>query len=142
MPDQPDHVIDQTLDMELVLPPGERLAVPTLLHYSVQDPFAAVFVFCTGADREVRWALDRDMLAKGLRRPVGRGDVRLRPTGSGPGTELSLTLCSPHGRARLAAPLRVIAQWLGRTYALVPSGQEAEGLDVDAELSRLLHGAA
>ncbi|MFJ9711727.1 SsgA family sporulation/cell division regulator [Streptomyces sp. NPDC101234] len=130
------------LHMELVLPSGERLPVPTLLHYSAEDPFAAVFVFYTGADHQVRWVLDRDMLAKGLRRPTGRGDVRLRPTGSGPDAELGLTLSSPHGRAQLAAPLRAIAQWLGRTYESVPSGQEAEGLDVDAELSRLLHGAA
>ncbi|WP_046731787.1 SsgA family sporulation/cell division regulator [Streptomyces humi] len=138
----PDHVIDQLLHMELVLPSGERLAVPTLLRYSAKDPFAAVLDFHTGTDHQVRWVLDRDMLAEGLRRPTGRGDVRLRPTGTGPRTELSLILSSPHGRAQLLAPLRVVAQWLGRTYELVPSGQEAEGLDVDAELSRLLHGAA
>lgn len=138
----PDHAIDQMLHMELVLPSGERLAVPTLLHYSDQDPFAVVFVFHAGADRQVRWVLDRDMVAKGLRRPTGLGDVHLRPTGSGPDAEVDLTLSSPHGTAQLAAPLGVIAQWLGRTYELVPSGQEAQGLDVDAELSRLLRGAA
>ncbi|MFB7116324.1 SsgA family sporulation/cell division regulator [Streptomyces sp. NPDC001212] len=134
--------IDQTLHMELVLPSGDRLAVPTRLYYATQDPFAAIIVFQTGTVHQVSWALARDTLTEGLNRPTGQGNVRVWPVGSGADAELNLALSSPHGTAWLTAPLPVVAQWLGRTYHLVPAGQEVSGLDMDAELSRLLDGAA
>ncbi|MFB6784994.1 SsgA family sporulation/cell division regulator [Streptomyces sp. NPDC002596] len=137
----PDHV-DQTLHMELVLPSGEHLAVPTRLHYATQDPFAAIIVFQTDTVHQVSWALARETLAEGLNRPTGQGDVHVWPVGSGRDAELNLALSSSHGTAWLTAPLPVVAQWLGRTYHLVPAGQEVSGLDMDAELSQLLDEAA
>lgn len=62
------------------------------------------------------------------------------PVGAGPGAELNIALLSPQGTARCTAPLPVVAQWLERTYRLMPAGQESDALDLDAELSRLLHG--
>ncbi|MEV7395396.1 SsgA family sporulation/cell division regulator, partial [Streptomyces sp. NPDC091215] len=62
------------------------------------------------------------------------------PTGSGTDAELNLVLSSPSGVARLTAQLSAVAQWLERTYGLVPAGHETNSFDVDAELSRLLHG--
>ena len=130
---------DQTRYMGLVLAPDERIMVPTRLVYGAHDPFAVHIVFDPGTERSVSGILARDLLAQGLFRPSGQGDVHIWPTGSGPGAELNLALSSPHGFARLTSPLPLVARWLERTYRLVPSGTEADGFDVDAELSRLLH---
>ncbi|MEU6573458.1 SsgA family sporulation/cell division regulator [Streptomyces sp. NPDC046805] len=133
--------VDELLDMQLVLAHDERIVVPTQLRYASVDPFAVCIAFDIGNERPVVWALARDLLAEGVFRPCGQGDVRIWPTGSGPDAELNLALSSPHGAARFVAPLPMVAQWLERTYRLVPAGTETDGLDVDAELSRLLHGA-
>ncbi|GAB3000691.1 SsgA family sporulation/cell division regulator [Streptomyces pseudoechinosporeus] len=134
--------IDQMLYTELVLASDERIAVPTRLLYKARDPFAVHLVFHPDADRAVPWVLARDLLAQGLLRPSGQGDVHLWPVGCGPDAELNIALSSPQGTARLTAPLATVAQWLERTYQSVPVGREADGLDVDGEVARLLHGAA
>ncbi|WP_409474432.1 SsgA family sporulation/cell division regulator [Streptomyces sp. HC307] len=134
--------VDQMLYMGLALAPDERIAVPTRLSYEAHDPFAVHIVFHPGTDRSVIWILARDLLVEGLFRPSGQGDVRVRPKGSGSDAELHLALSSPHGAARLTAPLPEVAQWLERTFCVVPAGHEADGLDWDAELSRLLPGTA
>ncbi|MFD7379400.1 SsgA family sporulation/cell division regulator [Streptomyces mirabilis] len=93
-------------------------------------------------DEPVAWAFDRDLLAQGILRPSGEGDVRHWPTHTGPDAVLSLVLSPPHGAAHLTASLAVVTHWLERTYHLVPSGREGDGIDLNAELSRLLHGTA
>ncbi|WP_179382200.1 SsgA family sporulation/cell division regulator [Streptomyces sp. SA15] len=100
------------------------------------------WVFHTDTDRSVPWVLARDLPAQGLLRPSGQGDVHIWPVGHGPDAEPNIALSSPQGTARLTAPLATVAQWLQRTYQSVPAGREADGLDVDGELARLLHGAA
>ncbi|MFG2730304.1 SsgA family sporulation/cell division regulator [Streptomyces canus] len=134
--------IDHRLDTKLVLPFGERISIPSVLSYRTDDPFAVHLIFHADTEHTISWAFDRNLLAGGLCRPCGPGDVYIWPTGMGSDAELHLVLSSPHGTARLVAPLPVLAQWLDRTYALVPAGQETDGWDVDAELSLLLHGAA
>ncbi|WP_405876832.1 SsgA family sporulation/cell division regulator [Streptomyces sp. NBC_01136] len=135
--------VDQVLYMELVLTPEERgVTVLTRLRYDPHDPFAVSVVFHTDVNGSVPWFFARDLLARGVLRPSGQGDVQVWPTGEGPDAVLNLALSSPHGAARLTAPLAVVTQWLDRTYRLVPMGRETDGLDFDAELSRLLHGAA
>ncbi|RPE46897.1 sporulation and cell division protein SsgA [Streptomyces sp. Ag109_O5-1] len=131
---------DQVLYMGLAGAPGERFVVPTRLVYEAHDPFAVRFVFHPDTDYSVQWVMARDLIAQGLSRPSGQGDVRIWPTGSGDDAELNLVLSSPSGVARLTAQLSAVAQWLERTYGLVPAGHETNSFDVDAELSRLLHG--
>jgi hypothetical protein len=135
-----NNYAEQPLSMGLVLPSGGRITVEVRLVYEACDPIAAHMVFHPGTDHSVTWTFARDLLAQGLARPNGEGDVRIWPTGSGPDAELNLALSSPHGTALLTAPLPVVAHWLDRTYRLVPAGHEADGFDVDAELSDLLSG--
>lgn len=134
--------IDQSLYTELTLTPDQRVKVPTCLLYEPHDPYAVHIVFYTDTDEPVTWAFARDLLAQGILRPSGERDVRLWPTYTGPDAVLNLALSSPHGTAHLTASLSVVTQWLERTYHLVPSGQEGDGIDLNAELSRLLHGPA
>ncbi|MFD8008120.1 SsgA family sporulation/cell division regulator [Streptomyces mirabilis] len=135
--------IDQMLYMELVLMQEEPgVPVLTRLRYDAHDPFAVSMVFHTDVNGPVSWSFARDLLAHGVLRPSGQGDVRTWPTGEGADALLNLALSSPHGAARLTAPLAVVTRWLDSTYRLVPMGQETDGLEFDDELSRLLHGAA
>ncbi|WP_030184605.1 SsgA family sporulation/cell division regulator [Streptomyces sp. NRRL S-813] len=130
------------LDMALAVAPGEQLTVPARLEYDTDDPFAVRLVFHPGAAYSVTWVMARQLLARGLFRPSGEGDVQIRPTGAGPDAELNLVLSSPYGIALLHVPLTAVATWLMRTYELVPEGHEADDVDIDTELARLLHGAA
>lgn len=134
--------VDQTLDMELVLASGEAVSLRTRLSYRSYDPLAVHAHFRTDADDLVPWVFARDLLAQGLLRPSGQGDVQVWPGGAGPEAVLNLALSSPDGTAWLRAPLAEVAGWLERTYRLVPAGRETDGCDLDAELSRLLPGAA
>lgn len=132
--------LDKSLDMQLVLTSHEHVTVPARLRYGSDDPYAVTFAFHTGTESPVTWTFARDLLADGLLRPTGDGDIRLWPSGAGRPAVLNLALSSPAGRARLAAPLRVVTDWLTHTYQLVPAGRETDDLDVEAELCRLLHG--
>ncbi|MFF2145778.1 SsgA family sporulation/cell division regulator [Kitasatospora sp. NPDC058190] len=126
--------------MEVLLPSGEPVTLPTLLSFRSYDPLAVRTVFHTDTDGQVSWVFARDLLAQGLRRPSGQGDVQVWPGAVGHEEVLNLALSSPEGTAWLRAPLHVVAEWLERTYRLVPAGREAGGYDLDAELSRLLPG--
>ncbi|MFF3732312.1 SsgA family sporulation/cell division regulator [Streptomyces sp. NPDC002476] len=89
--------------------PGEHVTVPPSLRYGSDDPYAATFAFRTGTEEPVTWTSARDLLADGVLRPTGGGDIRFWPCGAGHRMVLDLALSSPAGRARLAAPLRVVA---------------------------------
>ncbi|MFI9601180.1 SsgA family sporulation/cell division regulator [Streptomyces sp. NPDC052043] len=131
--------VDRTLDMELVSPVGTRLPVPTHLLYRSQDPLVVEFLFHGLAPSPVSWIISRELLARGTLAPSGEGDVRVWPTGTGPGALLHVLLTPPGGSAHLVAPLPALAQWLFRTYRLVPAAREAEALDLDSHLDRLLN---
>ncbi|MEV5546037.1 SsgA family sporulation/cell division regulator [Streptomyces sp. NPDC052309] len=133
--------IDQMLHMELLSAPKEPVALPALLSYRRRDPFAVHVTFHTEPGGPVPWVFSRELLSQGMHEPSGEGDIRLWPSGSGPGAVLHLALSSPHGYARLRTPLPALAEWLRRTYLLVPAGHEGDHMNCDAELSRLLHGA-
>ncbi|MFJ3804728.1 SsgA family sporulation/cell division regulator [Streptomyces sp. NPDC090088] len=134
--------IDRTLYVELALTADHRVKVLTRLSYRPHDPYAVHLIFYTDIKAPVTWVIARDLLAEGMLGPSGEGDVRVWPTRTGPDAVLNLVLSSPHGVARLAAPFPAVMQWLERTYLVVPSGQEMEGIDLDTELSQLLHGTA
>jgi hypothetical protein len=54
---------------------------------------------------------------------------------------LNLELSSPSGQALFEVPAKDMADFLQRTYRIVPEGAEASHLDVDAGLKNLLNGA-
>ncbi|MCX4792067.1 MULTISPECIES: SsgA family sporulation/cell division regulator [unclassified Streptomyces] len=93
------------LDMELVSPLGARLPVPAHLLYKSQDPLVVEFLFHDLVRGPVLWGISRELLARGMLAPSGEGDVRVRPTGTGPNALLRLLLTSPGGSAHLIAPL-------------------------------------
>ena len=116
------------LHLRLVVSSESSLPVPAGLRYDTADPYAVHATFHTGAEETVEWVFARDLLAEGLHRPTGTGDVRVWPSRShGQGVE-----------ALLEAPARALESFLKRTDAAVPPGTEHRHFDLDTELSHIL----
>ncbi|MYT71733.1 MULTISPECIES: SsgA family sporulation/cell division regulator [unclassified Streptomyces] len=100
--------------------------------YDSADPLAVTMVFGTDGERPVRWVLSRDLLADGLTGSVGEGDVRLWPVHDHDGglTSLCVRLGNLH-TALIEFDAEPVANWLSRTYELVPRGTELDGVDWD-----------
>jgi hypothetical protein len=113
--------------------------VQACLSWSPTDPVAVTVDFFNPASGDTttwRWA--RDLLANGALAPAGVGDVRIAPVDD----ELRITLSPPSGHADFAVDADVICEFLDETYAQIPGGSEFDGVDVEAELLRVLEGEA
>jgi hypothetical protein len=124
--------------LQLAVAPGRTTRVPARLSYRSWDPYSVHITFYVEKDDSVSWVFARELLAEGLVRPCGIGDVRIRPGDAGQSGLLLLELSSPYGQALLTVPVDVVTPWLGRTYHLVPAGFEGAAFDLDSELSWLL----
>ncbi|MEU0005506.1 SsgA family sporulation/cell division regulator [Streptomyces sp. NPDC006314] len=137
--------VHKTLVVQLRAGGTERCPVLAHLSYDAEDPFAVTAVF--GHDGRVlaRWRLDREMLSDGLTRPVGVGDVRVRPAATGMWHELRLDFLGdyrPDGsrhHAVVFAWAPAIAAFLRETHQIVPPGHEH--VPVDELLAEILSGA-
>jgi Streptomyces sporulation and cell division protein, SsgA len=141
-------------EQELWLIGPEHMIVPLTAEwsYSHEDPYAVTMSLDTGADQPVVWTFARDLLATALLAPAGMGDVQAWPAaesaaapedgapaedGTG-GKVLNIVLGSPDGCARFETDAAAIEAFLGRTFELVPAGQESGHLNLDAGLAELL----
>lgn len=139
-------IISAELGIRLVVPEDETV-VPLVagLHYSAEDPYAVRIAFHVGMDEPVEWVFGRDLLCEGIEGPAGLGDVRVSPAAepvNGTDEEmLTIEISSPYGQARFEAPVWEVAEFLCRTYQLVPEGEESGHISMDDELSALLREA-
>ena len=125
------------LQLRLVISGDSSQPVPAGLRYDTADPYAVHATFHTGGQDTVDWVFARELLAEGLRRPTGTGDVRVWPSRSRGQASVCLALSSPEGEALLEAPARALESFLKRTNAAVPPGLEHRVYDLDAELIHL-----
>lgn len=125
-------------DWELALVLSERWALPLPAHftYCACDPYAVCLDFYLDTENPVRWIFARDLLTAGLACPVGDGDVRVLPDSDS--TFVNLRLRSGGGDALFEIPVACLTEWLGRTYRLVPAGQEHRFVDLNALIEHLL----
>ena len=124
--------------LRLVVPRADVLLDATL-RYDRDDPYAVHLSFPTSPGRDaIEWIFARSLVADGLSVPVGDGDVRIWPSPEDLDGPVYVELCSPSGRALFAVPRPVLAEFVGRSHALVPPGAEGAFLDLDAELDLLL----
>ncbi|GAA3746391.1 SsgA family sporulation/cell division regulator [Salinactinospora qingdaonensis] len=133
-----DTTASAELGLRLIVP--DRPAVPLVarLDYTADDPYAIKVSFHVGEDDPVEWIFARELLTVGIVRAVGEGDVRVWPAkGSGERT-LNITLSSPFGHAQFDAAVAPVADFLHRTYEIVPAGQESDYVDLDAEIEQHL----
>lgn len=130
--------ISAELGLSLVVP--EHGAVPLMasLCYTADDPYAIRMAFHVGTDEPVEWIFSRELLAEGMGGPAGEGDVHVWPgTDHGLGV-LNVALSSPFGHAHFEAPMTAIAEFLDRTFAVIPAGEESAFINIDDELDELL----
>lgn len=113
--------------------------VPTTFGYSASDPFAVRIVFRPPHTSAVTWYVARDLLASGTRVLSGIGEARIWPSG-GPGRQgvVNLRLGTPQAHALFVLDRAALAEWLDRTYALVPAGGESLAVDWDTLTGLLL----
>lgn len=136
MRDQPMIIREGAL-FELVTPDAPPVPVRVELSYSSRDPYAVQASFRTGQSSPVDWVFARDLLADGLLAPAGTGDVRVKPI-LGPEERVEVELASPSGHAVFTTAARPLAEFLDRTFELVPATSEYSWLDFDAALDQLL----
>ncbi|KIQ66503.1 hypothetical protein TR51_02655 [Kitasatospora griseola] len=126
----------RTTRVTLPLSPYPETAIEARLRYDSTDPYAVSLLFppLHPDDDPVEWWFARALLDEGRRAPTGGGDVTVAP---GPGATVHVTLCGRTGRAVVRIPDEAVAGFLRDSFALVPSGAEPAGADLDAELARL-----
>ncbi|MEU6682647.1 SsgA family sporulation/cell division regulator [Streptomyces sp. NPDC046832] len=131
-------VVERELELQLVLSPERRVAVPARLGYLSDDPYAVHVTFHIDSRHPVHWMFARELLVEGVFRPCGQGDVRVWPTKTEGRGVVLMALSSPDGDALLEAPAAAVSAWLERTLRVVPPGTEDEQLGLDDELAQLL----
>jgi hypothetical protein len=134
------------LAFRLIVPQQTIVPLVASLYFSSEDPYAIRIAFHVGLDEPVEWIFARELLANGLKGRDGLGDVRVwsaPATGRGAMAEqaLHIELSSPFGEAHFEASIPDISDFLRRTYRIVPVGEEAGFVDVEAELTNLLRQA-
>lgn len=119
---------------------GREVAVPTTLGYRLDDPYALTLSFhASGGD--VTWIVSRTLVMQGLARPVGDGDVRVRPAAGVVEPTAELEFSSPDGSLVAHARSHELKSFLSRTFDAVPAGSESRHLDIDGLLTALLDAA-
>ncbi|MEU4012861.1 SsgA family sporulation/cell division regulator [Streptomyces pseudogriseolus] len=127
--------VHKSLVVELQAGDTERFPVLAHLSYDPSDPFAVTVVFTLDGRVLARWQLDREMVTDGLTRPVGIGDVRLRPQARGVGRELRMEFLgearADGGRhhAVVFAWAEAVGEFLAETHRMVPAGCEEVRVD-------------
>lgn len=132
--------IEQPATARLITDAPHPRSVAVTLRYDGADPLAMRIVFppevSLDQEGEVIWAFARDLLDAGLRLPSGAGDVQVWPCGR---AQTVLEFHSPDGVAVVQFDSVPLRRFLKESYALVPAGEERHDIQVENELSRLLH---
>ncbi|HEX6449747.1 MAG TPA: SsgA family sporulation/cell division regulator [Trebonia sp.] len=137
--------VSAELGLRLVVPQQTIVPLVASLYYSSEDPYAIRIAFHVGLDEPVEWIFARELLSTGVEGEHGLGDVKVWPSSGSesdlPGQVLNIELSSPFGQAHFEAPLQEVADFLRRTYQVVPVGNETDHVDVESELTDLLRQA-
>jgi hypothetical protein len=117
---------------------GRPMAFMASFGYHPDDPYAVWLTFHIPAG-DVRWAVARSLLVRGLTEPAGEGDIRLWPAIDEDGRAVvSMDFHSPEGRLIASARTADLHEFLARTWAAVPAGSESERVDLDLLVESLL----
>jgi hypothetical protein len=136
------HIATVTAELELrlVVPGGPSLPVIAGLRYDSNDPWAVRVAFQTGGEGDgiVEWMFARQLLTDGVAKACGDGDVRVWPALHGTDRVVNLAMASPSGSALFEIDRDALVEFLQQTYLAVPTGNESDAVDLDAELALLL----
>ncbi|MET8403613.1 SsgA family sporulation/cell division regulator [Streptomyces sp900116325] len=111
----------------------EEVPVPLSaeLHYALTDPYAVRLSLGAPEAKPVNWVFARSLLAEGLRRPAGMGDVLISPNRDSRPHSTCIVLRSAAGAALIEIAVGEIVAFLKHTFMLVPSGEETLHIDLD-----------
>ncbi|MFG2989704.1 SsgA family sporulation/cell division regulator [Streptomyces sp. NPDC048257] len=130
--------LSDTISTQLAVA-GSLLPVPTRAVYDPSDPYAVRFDFLLDSGQPIPWHFERDMLAEGVHRPVGAGEISLRPRWADGHRTLVMELWgytqAGYESAVLIADAAQVSDFLEQSYLLVARG--AESWDVDGFLHRI-----
>jgi len=134
--------VSPTLSQDIALHCDDELGRPmsfmASFGYHDDDPYAVWVTFRIPAG-EVRWAMARSLLQRGLTEPAGEGDVRLWPNLDDEGRAVVyMDFHSPEGRLVTAARTADLHQFLVGTWDAVPLGTESDWVDLDGLVDSLL----
>lgn len=119
--------ISVELSLHLIVPEQTRVALIAGLYYSKEDPYAIRMAFHVGLEEPVEWIFARELLYKGIEGREGLGDVVVWPDGDG---AVHIELSSPFGNAHFEADMEQVSNFLERTYAIIPQGEEGSYLNL------------
>ncbi|WTO34300.1 SsgA family sporulation/cell division regulator [Streptomyces achromogenes] len=120
------------------VPDRRGAPLPARLRYDRADPYAVRLSLGRPGTGPVDWVFARDLLAEGLRRPAGEGDVLVFPRhGCLPDT-LRIVLRRPGaGAALVELPASETERFLRDTWELVPPGTETAHAGIESGLAQL-----
>ncbi|GAA2230654.1 SsgA family sporulation/cell division regulator [Streptomyces nogalater] len=113
------------------------MPLPAELHYGSTDPYAVRLSLGPSTGPPVTWVFARELLAEGLTRPAGPGDVQVLPWHCRTPRTLRIVLSNGTGTALVELAAAEVAAFLRRTFDVVPPGTESEHLDLDGVITAL-----
>ncbi|MDT0462025.1 SsgA family sporulation/cell division regulator [Streptomyces gibsoniae] len=125
------------LKVEVAVAPDGRVPLPAELRYDRTDPYAVRLALGTPSPLCVEWVFARSLLADGLRRSTGSGDVLVIPPRDRRPEAIRVILRSGTGSAVLEIAQSAVAAFLRQTEAVVPQGHEHDHIDLDDLVARL-----
>ncbi|MGW3027780.1 SsgA family sporulation/cell division regulator [Streptomyces sp. NPDC001221] len=125
------------LKVEVAVAPDGRVPLPAELQYDRTDPYAVRLDLGAPSPFSVEWVFARSLLADGLRRPAGSGDVLVTPPRGRHPEAIRVVLRSRTGSAVLEIAESAVAAFLRQTEAVVPQGREHDHIDLDDLVARL-----
>jgi hypothetical protein len=117
------------------------IPLPAELRYSAADPYAVRLSLGAPSAPSVDWVFARSLLAQGLRRPTGSGDVAVFPRRQCHPDVIRILLRTRAGAALLEVAGAAVSAFLHHTEALVPPGTEHHRIDLDRVVAQLTAGS-
>lgn len=112
--------------------------LPAVLSYDASAPFEVSVTFDPDTV-PVTWCFARDLLRQGVFAPAGEGDLRIWPCLDSDGKDtVVFELRSGCDPVLIGAPAPLMIEFLERSLAVVPAGEESSYLDLDSALNALL----
>ncbi len=119
------------------LPGCRPIPLTIAFRYDSRDPWAVCLVLNAGASGTVEWYFARDLLASGLYRKAGLGDVQVQPESVAGAHVVRVTMKSRGGFLHVQIPARDVLSFVRRTEAMVGFGTEYQHLPIDGIVRRL-----